>query len=370
MSSYLWSVLAAALGCASSVSAAEKQTSLPPIYRKAIELYQKKGHALGRKYELKESSEVPEWARSEPAPLWRFVHITDPHYTPRLEIRLRQALQFVSREVRPKFVAFTGDIAPSARQRTFRQILDDELRVPWYMVRGDNWPQGFTQAFGDVNWSFTCGGVGLVGASIDRDMVGHGIGIFDQGTHQWVQSQLEAHRGRPVVFFMHENFLPPTFLDAPKLRQDFESRGNVVATVTGHLHYDYELRHQGILHIIGPAFGPHEEHPFKVFEIHPDHITVRTVKWRDNRFQYVCLHQRIGFPTGLTHDPPSSSAAIGNYTALPHKELVPDPALAGRVLELLPHLMAFVQLTGRSEEIWADVNELMVELNKALMQQE
>nr|MBC8443189.1 hypothetical protein [PVC group bacterium] len=114
----------------------------------------------------------------------------------------------------------------------------------------------------------------------------------------------------------------------------------------------------------------------QVAEVPPDRITVRTVKWRDNRFQYVCLYQRIDFPIGLTLDPPNSSArraqwaAIGGYTALPHKELVPDPALAGRMLELLPHVMAFVQLTGRSEEIWADVNELMVELNKALTRQE
>ena len=366
--------LALALSCGFPATAAAQAPKLPTLYYRALDLYSKKGAQLGHKYELKESADVPERARDEPKPLWRFVHITDTHYHPGLAGHVRDALRFISNEVEPRFVVFTGDLAPPALGRALKGIIDQGLGVPWHAVRGDNWPQGFSKTFGDANWSFVCGGMGFVGASLDRDIVGVGIGVFEDDTYEWIRSRLDAHKRRPTILFMHQNLMPPTFLDAARLRLDVEARPNVVATVTGHLHYDYATRLGRVLHMVGPGFGPHPEHPFKVFDVHADHITVRTVKWRDGKFQYVRLYQRVDFPPGMKLDPPSSQARraewmrADKYSAGPARELVNDPALAERMLELLPHLLAFIPLTGRGPEIWADLGGLMAEINQAMVE--
>jgi len=89
----------------------------------------------------------------------------------------------------------------------------------------------------------------------------------------------------------------------------------------------------------------------------------------------VCLYQRIDFPPGLTLSPPATEAgreqwlAVAEYQAPPPREVVFDPSLAERVMELVPHLMAYVPLTGRDAEIWADLGELILDINKALVEQ-
>ena len=348
---------------------------LPPIYRKAVQFYRERGKELGRKYELKESAEAPAWAADEADPLFRFVHITDVHYHPRLRKLLLEALHYISNKVRPAFVVMTGDNAGSARlvrQRAFKRMLDGSLHVPCFILRGDNWPQGFTEVFGDPNWSFVCGGVGFVGASLDRDAINLGIGVLSETTFTWIRERLDAHADRPVLYFQHVNVMPPTFLDAPKLLTELQSRRNVVATVTGHLHRDYETRLRGIVHVIGPGFGPHDEHGFKVFNVHADHITVRTIKWRGGKFQYVTLYQRIDFPGHLQLKPPvdvgrrAEWLGIAGYCAPAAREVVLDSALAGRMLELIPPLLSFIPLTGRAQEIWADLGDLTADITQAM----
>jgi len=339
------------------------------LYHKARRLIRARGRELGLKYELKETSHVPEWAQNEPEPRFRFVQLTDIHWTSGLNKLFVYTLRYISRTIQPAFVVITGDNTGSsdlARQRVFKRQLDSCLRVPYFIQRGDNWPKGFTEVFGSSNWSFCCGGVAFVGAAIDRDIPNLGIGTFDEDTFQWILGRFDAHRDKPVIYFQHVNVMPPTFLDAPRLRREMESRTNVVATVTGHLHRDYETRVGHILHLVGPAFGPHEEHPFKVFNVYADHITVRTVKYR-NGHQFVRLYQRIDFPQDLRLRDAGgpTQPAITDYQAPPPREVVFDNSLAERMLELVPPLMASIQYTGRAQEIYADIGELLAEINKA-----
>lgn len=367
--------LACALALCLPTWAAQPQPDMPALYYQASKFYQQRGRELGDKYELKESRDVPQWARDEPEPLWQFVHMTDTHYRRGLRPLLVQALQFIDARVRPRFVVLTGDIAPLTLQPELKALFDKHLHARLFAIRGDNWPQGFGKTFGDADWCFTYGGLACIGMSLDRDILNVGIGVFEPETHEWLAARLDEHKARPTLLFLHENIMPPSFLDAPLLRQQIEARGHVVATVSGHLHYDVDTRVGGIAHLVGPGFGPHREHPFKVHNVHQDHITVRTVKWRDGRFEYVCLYQRIDFPPGFALSPPASAPererwlAVAGYQAPPPREVVFDPSLAERVLELLPHLMAYVPLTGRDAEIWTDLGELILEINKALIEQ-
>ncbi len=298
-------ILAAALA-----APAGGQAAFPPLYHKAMAFIQKRGPELGLKYELQEQAAVPQWAKGEPEPLFRFVHMTDLHYNRRVDPFLRKALRMIREDIKPAFVVSTGDLCNTRQQPALRRVLEQGLAgIPHYATRGDNWPWGFGEAFGPYDWSFTCGGVGFVAAALDRDIVGLGIGLFEPDTWQWLTAALDSYAGRPVVFFMHENVMPPTFLDAPRLLRAIQARPYVVATVSGHLHYDYAIRIAGQLHLVGPGFGPHPRHPFKVYEVHRDHITVRTVKWRGGRFQYVTLYQRIDFPGGMRLALPANGQA-------------------------------------------------------------
>ena len=353
---------------APAARAAEARRS--DLHMRLLKLYRERGQEIGYRYELRESSEAPGWARAEGEPLFRFVHLTDIHHSPRRRDLLVRALAFISDEVKPAFTVITGDNAGSSdldAQRAFKQLLDEGLSAPYFILRGDNWPQGFTEVFGPADWSFRVGGMAFVGASIDRDVLDAGIGVFDAETFLWLVGRLDANRDRPLVYFQHVNLVPATFLDAPRLLGQFEARGNVVATVTGHLHRDHETARLGIVHIVGPAFGPHRDHPFKVFRVYPDHITVRTAKFRDGRFRYVNVYQRVAFPERTRLAPPADPEdrarwlSIAQYDAPPPREIVFDPTLALRCGELLPHAAQFLIETGRAGELWADLIDVMVD---------
>ena len=360
-------VLAVSARSAWSEDGAAERPLADDLRRRLFKFYGERGQELAYKYELQESEEPPAWACDEDAPIFRFVQITDVHLTPARRKLLLAALGFISAEVRPAFVAITGDNASPGRLRDFKQVLDAHLSAPRFVLRGDNWPEGFTDVFGAADWSFRLGGITFVGASLDRDIRDAGIGVFEPDTVLWIAGRLDAARRDPVVFFMHEPLVPATFLDAPRLLALFESRGNVVATVTGHLHHDYETRGRGTVHMVAPAFGPHRDHPFKVFNVHPDHITVRTVKFRDGGFRYVTLFQRIDFREGTRLAPPADPGERSAWLspsamhAPPPREIVFDPALARRAGELVPHAAAFLITSGRAGEVIGDVAEMLAE---------
>ena len=344
-------------------------------HRKVLAYWAAKGYELGRKYELKESEEVPAWAAADPEALFRFAHMTDIHYSEARREILVEAIAFAN-EAGCAFTVITGDNAGSSdfeRQQHFKEILDAHFAHPYYIVRGDNWPQRFGEVFGDADWGFRYGGVYFMGASLDRDVLNDGIGVFDEETWAWMRAGLEANAGRPVVFFMHENVVPPTFLDAGRLRGELERGGNVVATVTGHLHSDYETRSGMTVHLVGPSLGIHPEHGFKVFEVHKDHMTVRTVKRREGSYRYVKLYQLIRFPARMELSPPEDAGereswlSVTGYDAPSRREIVFDEALAGRAQELLPGLMMWLShMAVQRKEMTADMLEIIAETNRIL----
>ena len=169
-------------------------------------------------------------------------------------------------------------------------------------MKGDNDERDFEKVFGSSRWSFDCGGVHFIGLGLDFDAEGVGIGYLDGSTYRWLSKDLKANRDEPTILFMHVNLVPPDFLDAARLGLTLSWRRSLVATITGHLHMDLEARVGQVTHIMAPAVGPHEGHGIKVYEVHEDHITVKTYEVVEGKYAFTNKWQRIPFPRRLRAD--------------------------------------------------------------------
>lgn len=296
--------------------------------------------------EIKAQGAPPDWYDPGAAPLWRFVQITDIHYYDALKPILIEALHFVDTEIKPVFVAITGDNSGNSaveRQQLLKSILDENLKTPYYIIRGDNWPRNFSKVFGSTRYAFECGGIRFVFTGLDRDAEGHGIGYFADDTWQWMMRELRPETQMPVLLLMHENIQPPVFADAGRLDRLLESSPCVAGTLTGHLHPDVEFRLGRVMHICAPTFGRDARHPFKVYEVHRRHIAARSVERVEGRFRFVEKYQRIDLPFPASV---AGEARVENYRALPPRETSFDL----RVEEAMPTVMAqmavFAQRAG------------------------
>jgi len=306
-----------------------------------------------REYEIKELEKVPSWY--PPGEVrFRFVQVTDVHLNRQREKSLEKACSFINKQVRPAFVVFTGDNSGGSdisRQEHFRDLVERLLEAPFFVLRGDNWARNFTGVFGSFQWSFDCGGIHFIGSGLDVDVENLGIGHFLPETLGWLKGELEKSARRPVVYFQHENIQPPTFLDAGRLDGLFESSGNVLLTLTGHLHRDLESRTGRVLHVVGPALGPHPRHGFKVVEVYGDQLVVRTVELVEGAYRYVRKYQRVRIPEELGKGLKREKAEISHLKKRPPRDTTFDSSLLLRQPEIGIVLFQYASKTGKLGEL-------------------
>ena len=271
------------------------------------------------------------------------------------------SLHHVDTQWKPDFVLFTGDnnghpapVDPNVlesrdlrRQRFLKQFLAEHLKTPYVIIPGDNWPEEFDKVFGAKQYSFDRGGLHFVLLAPDRvwSLPKHeGLSVFDTATWDWIESDLQQARQRPTLVAIHEPVFPPTFLDAPRLRQMLARYPNVVAVLQGHLHVDLHMNADGKAYLVAPSLQRPPTPGMKLVEVHEAELIIRTVSHdaAKRQFEMQPRVQRIGLPAGLQRPvapPVGSTFTRGNYSALPAQPLVKDASLEGRSGELVKNAL-------------------------------
>ena len=313
-------------------------------------------------FEVKTQPKPPPWAAPDAEPLFSFTWLSDVHLSPGRVAFFTEALRYIDDELNPDLIVFTGDnnyvAAPAdpdqpepqslRRQRFLRGLLDEHLKTPYAIIPGDNWPQGFEQAFGPFQYSFDCGGLHFLFAAADRaDHRKEGLAVLDDPTWQWLRSDLEAHREQPVIFLMHEPAVPPTFLDAGRLQKLLDEYPNVLAGFHGHLHADLHVDTPARPYLVCPSFEPRLRGGFKHVLVYKHALILHTLGYDDaeQRFVFVNKWQKIDVPEPLRaklHSPKPGGPIKQNYDALtahPHREA---PELGERQQELIGPALQFL----------------------------
>lgn len=326
-------------------------------------------YAVARGFELQPLSERPAWALSPTPPLLRFAWMSDLHLDGgERTATIRAACHTVRDRIRPDLVVFTGDncswdpphgpdraALPQAQRRhlAFRDFLEAELGLPAVVLPGDNWPWDFEKVFGASRFSFQAAGLHVVFLTPDRRAPStEGCSRFDPPTWEWLEKDLEANRDRPTLVFTHENLIPPTFLDAPRLLQVLHRHPQVLATLTGHLHLDLDFRRHGLVHLLCPAFAAGGRPGFKTVELYPDRLVVNTWEQDQGRGPFVSTlkWQRIDIPAGPLRRAlaPLDRRQIlrEGRQEMPAVAMVRDESLAARQGELMPGLFQFMMEKG------------------------
>jgi hypothetical protein len=326
-------------------------------------------YALARSLEVRPLAATPDWARAEAPPLLVFAWLSDLHLdggerTP----MLRAACHAVRDTIRPHFAVFTGDNSafdPPAtgaraalplgqrRQLAFKDLLDAELGIPAAVIPGDNWPADAEKVFGPTRFSVNAAGLHLIFLSPDRKAPGaEGCSAFDPPTWEWLSRDLEAHRGNPTLVFLHENLMPPTFLDAPRLEQLLLAQPQVLATMSGHLHLDLEFHRGRLTHFVCPGMAPGARPGFKVVALYPDRLVLNSWEYdaAAGSFHATLKWQRLEIPDGelrrVLRPVDTSRLLREDRNAMPAQPLVEDAALLQRQGELVMPMLRFVMEYG------------------------
>jgi hypothetical protein len=324
--------------------------------------------------ELRPLPQKPDWADVSEPPCFSFAWIADLHLDgSRLKLA-RQAFDYIDRVLKPAFVVFTGDnnayapglehkgSVPSATMRRhlfFKWFLRDNLRTPYIVIPGDDWPEDFEKVWGPFQFSFDYGGMHFLLTALDRCTYGvEGRAVFEESTWNWMEDDLARNTNRPTLFLMHETVVPPSFLDAERARRMLESHTNVIAAMCGHMHLDLEFRVGRLQYLIGPGMGPNPRHGLKHVMVYRHAIILRTIEYNGTsaRYEPVMKWQKIDIPLELSkalHEPASSPFRRGNYRSIPAHPRRSDPSLMSRTFDLVGPLMRFMgdALTGNNQ--WA-----------------
>ncbi len=330
-------------------------------------------------------------ATPDAARLWRFAWASDMHLDGSRLDYMAEAFRQLRTDWQPHFVLFTGDnnacvddtglressesggstvlvlpraaaasdaSAPSPtdesvgvrRQRFLSAFLARHLQLPYAIIPGDNWPQGFEVVFGPKQYSFDCGGLHFLMLAPDRHCTGsnlEGLSAFDQTTQDWIARDLDRNRHTATIVAIHEPIYPPTFLDAQPLRRIIAPRQNVIAVLQGHLHRELEYRLGKTAFLVGPSLGLPPTQALKIVDVYPDRLVFSTVAYdpAKNRFTQRDARRTIAIDEpwrGQLHAPPGVGFEPSNYDAVPARPLIDDPQLPLRFGELLQNAASFL----------------------------
>lgn len=306
---------------------------------------------------------------SKSAPtLWTFAWVSDMHMNGSNLDYLTGAMHFIDRELKPNFVLITGDNnyqpAPPAnpdeaislrRQRFLKSFLKKNLKAPYVIIPGDNWPADFEKVFGPRQFSFNFGGMHFLLLAPDRAYTAthqEGLTVFDPATKQWIRRDLEKNKSRPTIVAIHEPIHPPTFLDAPPLRTLLAGYPNVFAVLQGHLHVDQQYSADGKTYLVAPALGVKPNPAMKLVRVSPSALTVHTISYnvKNRRFKKQPGALTIQIPQPLRREltrPKNSKFVQANYNSLPAKPQVQDPELQKRLNEVMRNSMMYLLRGGK-----------------------
>jgi len=292
------------------------------------------------------------------APLWSFAWVSDMHLDASRLQSMARAFHYIDAELKPHFVLLTGDNNAHAdppsdprcpeplgvrQQRFLKAFLEQHLKRPYVLVTADNWTEGFDTVFGPHQSSFDCGGLHFL--LLNPDRVHHGSGleglsVFDETTWEWIRQDLDRNRDKPTIVALHEPVHPPTFLDAPRLRELLDRHPQVVAVLQGHLHRDWEFHRRGTTYLVAPSLGSPRSPAMKLVHVYPDRLVVRIISdsQANGGFEMTGRGQRIEIPQALRgwlSKPSGPDFVPAQYSCVPAHPIVDDPALAARAGELL-----------------------------------
>jgi len=161
-----------------------------------------------------------------------------------------------------------------------------------------------------------------------------------------MRKDLGASRGKPVLVALHEPIYPPTFVDAPRLREMIRPHSNVIAVLQGHLHAEMDWKADGRSYLVAPTLGASATPRFRFVRACPSHLSLRTLVLRpgQERFEMGERERRIEIPPALREglNKPSGGFEKGNLSCVPAHPCVEDSALAGRRGELKEILRDFL----------------------------
>ena len=317
---------------------------------------------MARKYELKPMAK-PDWATRTDAPLFRVAWFSDTHVSGKKQIEiLRNAFDF-ARMKKANLAIFTGDNSPYAapkwakaqpkelaRHAWFRAFLDTDLGMPYKVICGDNWYQGFIEAFGSRNFAFDAGGYHFIFTSLDvRSSRGEGCAEFTEDTLNWIRSDLAANSTKPTLFVLHEPLWPPTFLGTSKVEGILKDSKNVVCGLAGHLHLDLDFNHGSFRQLVCPAIGLEHRPGFKLMSFYEDAIIIESCELNQasGTFFMADKWQRILIPRRLK--PAVVPLDFKNTSEMPPIQVGKNDALFERSKEVYNALMGFAITVGVKE---------------------
>ena len=323
---------------------------------------------MARDFEIKPLPAKPSWASSASPPLLTFAWISDCHLTAGSCLALvTEALHSIRDVVRPDFLVITGDNSayapapkkgapalplPLRRQRAFRDLLRRECGLPTAIIPGDNWPWAFEKVFGSDRYSFDAAGIHFIFIAPDRCATAtEGCAVFAPETWSWLTADLHANRNKPSLLFLHQNVVPPTFLESGRLAALLAQNPQVLATMTGHLHLDLEFRRGGVVHFVCPSLGRSLVPAYKVVYAYPDRLVLTTREFdkKTKTFAPTLKWQKVDIPeryrSGL-HPLDKTMILRKHRTALPPRPRIRDQRLAERSRELLMPAMQFLFQLG------------------------
>ncbi len=339
--------------CSAWLGLASLSSADPPAAQPAMSPQQ-----LMQAFEIKPLKQRPAWAPADRPALFTFAWLSDMHLHPGRFEAAQKALHMIRDELKPRFVVITGDNNAHAepgdeshalrRQRFFKAFLDEHLQLPYAVIPGDNWPYEFEKVFGPSQYSFDCGGLHLQFLSLDRaDHRTEGLAIYNDETWQWIEQDLQRNRDRPTIVLQHEPILPPTFLDAGRLRRLLDRYPNVLAGLHGHMHHDLESLTGGRPYLMCPALGPGQRPGFKLVSVHRHALIVETYEYDkpNARFVHASKWQKIDVPKALRAKlfAPAAPFERVAYDAVPAHPHLNDPELGKRKPQLNDLVLSFLR---------------------------
>lgn len=267
-------------------------------------------HTLGRELQRLAAqfapprlAQPPAWAQRPEPPLATLAALADLHYddtgaaswTRHTRPQLLAAIRFINEAIKPQRVLLLGDLVAFegiGQLRKVKEMLDRELTAPYTAVWGNHDGPGFPDVFGSPHASVAVAGLRLVTLGLTYYEWNSGWGQYDR--LDWLARELAAHPREPTLVLTHNPVALPTFANNAAVLRLLDAQPQVIGTLAGHLHVDYELRLAKV-HLGLPMFA-RPPHPFKVLRLYPDAILIYTYEDAGGGYRQAPIYQRLEIP--------------------------------------------------------------------------
>lgn len=324
--------------------------------------------SVAKMNEIKPMAEEPSWAKRLDQPLATIGWVSDTHIgvsKGALE-RTRSAFHLLKGDLKADCVIITGDnnaqskglpkrfakLPKSHRNQIWmKQFIEQELGLPYVIIPGDNWPWDFEKVFGSPTRSLDIAGYHFVFTATDAKAMGNdACTVFFDDTKAWLTEDLKTNVGKPTFFVVHETLVPPLFLDVPWTQALVGSNPQVLAVLSGHLHFDMDFQEKTFRNILCPAIGPGHVPAFKVIKLYPDAVILLTYEWDGKAYNQAKKWQLIQVPERLRCG--QAFKGLVNVKAMPIRPKVRDQKLLERAKEVDQALVRFMAGFGLRKMFW------------------